>query len=111
MSTRKIAVNRSLVGVLAVGTLVIGVVGWVFGDGSASNVGFYAAFLRMGALLAAFWLALPSKHRDAAWANISPWTFGAVVILILMLVRRPQIFVPLIAVLAVAALFLRPRRR
>lgn len=111
MSDGKIAVNRTLVGVLAVVFLALGAGVWGLGDGSSSQEGFYAASLRMGLLLGAFWLALPSKNREAAWANVSPWTFVAGVALLLMVVRRPRVFVPLLAILAIAALFIRPRRR
>ncbi|MEZ6058688.1 MAG: hypothetical protein R3C01_18455 [Planctomycetaceae bacterium] len=111
MSDGKIAVNRSLVGVLAAIFLLLGAAVWAFGSGSSSEEGFYAASLRMGLLLGAFWVALPTKNRAAAWANVSPWTFVGSMILIFLTVRRPRVFLPLLIGLALVAYFIRPRKR
>lgn len=108
MSQAGIPVNRTLVGVLTVACLGGAVVA-VLLQSWESPLG--AALLRTGVLLGAFWLALPSRGREAAWANVSPWTLVICVVLGIMFVRRPTLFLPLIAVIAAAALFLRPRRR
>ncbi len=108
MPEGSIPVNRTLVGVLAIGCTLTGLAFAIFDSFESAAFG---AFLRTGVLLGAFWLALPSKNRDAAWANVSPWTLAITVVLILILVRRPRAFLPLIAVVAAAAIFIRPRRR
>ena len=67
-----------------------------------------AAFVRVGLLLGAFWLALPTKSRPAAWSNVSPYVVVAIVVA-LLLVRQMRVFVPLLLVVALLAFFLRPR--
>jgi hypothetical protein len=104
----KIPVNRGLVGILTLGCLAGAVVAAIVNSWDSPLA---AALLRTGVLLGAFWLALPSKGRQAAWANVSPWTLAICLVLGVLFVRRPRIFFPIIAVVALAALFLRPRRR
>ena len=97
-----------LVGVLAVVFTIVGVlIGWL---DSMDNV-WCGSFVRTGVLLGVFWLALPSRHRAAAWANVSPWTLVAVLAVVLLFVRRPQIFFGIAALLAIAMLIIRPRPR
>jgi lipid-A-disaccharide synthase-like uncharacterized protein len=108
MPQSKVPVNRWLVGVLAVTCLTTAVVigalhSW---EGAAC-----AAFLRVGVLLAAFWMALPSRHREAAWANISPWTLVGCVALALVFVRWPPLFFSFVAMIVIASIFMKPRRR
>lgn len=67
-----------------------------------------AGCLRVGLLLGAFWLALPTKSRPAAWANISPYAVVAIVAALLF-VRQMRVFLPLLLVLGVFAFFVRPR--
>ena len=98
-------VNRTLVGILA---LVCCVAGAVMALAVPDQDAMAAAFVRVGLLLGAFWLALPTKSRPAAWANVSPWLVVAVVVG-LLLVRQMRVFIPLLLVVAVLALILRPR--
>lgn len=107
---QKIAVNRPLVGILAVVCLGAAVaIGVAFPDDNTWNL-WQGGFMRVGLLLSAFWLALPTRNREAAWANLSPSTFIAVLIVLMALVRFPlRIMVPLLAVLIVIGLLLRPR--
>lgn len=107
MTDQRVPVNRPLVGVIALSCLVaaisIGVVDtW-------ENM-WCAAFVRVGLLMSAFWLALPSRHREAAWANISPYTFVGVLVAIFVVARWKSALPIVIAVLAIS-LMLRPRRR
>ena len=74
--TKKIEVNRPLVGVIALGCLVIAGVLWQMPD---SNDMWVAGFMRAGLMTGAIWLALPTKNRPAAWANVSPRTLIGVV--------------------------------
>jgi hypothetical protein len=108
MSSAKVPVNRMLVGVLAVGCVVAGF-GIALLDTWENAV--FAGLLRTGVLLGAVWLALPTKSRQAAWANISPWTLLGFLIVAVIAIRRPQIFFPMVAVFVVATLLIRPRRR
>ena len=69
MAQQKVPVNRTLTGFLTIACLVVGF-GALFYMPERRAVA--AAFIRVGVLLGAFWLALPTKTREAAWANVSP---------------------------------------
>ena len=63
MAQTQLPVNRTLVGVLAMVCLAAGaVIGYVE---SLENV-WCGSFIRTGLLLGAFWIALPSRGREAA---------------------------------------------
>lgn len=108
MTATRVPVNRTLVGVLALACL-----------GSAAVIamvdtwenGASAACLRVGLVLGAFWLALPTKSREAAWANLSPWTLVGCVGLALILYRWPLVFMGLIAMIVSASVLMKPKRR
>lgn len=107
MSDQRVPVNRHLVGMIALGclgaALAIGIVDtW-------ENM-WCAAFVRVGVLMGAFWLALPSKHREAAWANLSPYTVVAALVAVFV-VARWKSALPIVIVIAVISLMLRPRGR
>jgi len=69
--------------------------------------------VRTGVLLGAFWLALPTRTRDAAWANVSPVAFFLTIGGIIFFAARPKAFllyvVPALLLLGALSLFLRPR--
>lgn len=108
MTDTQVPVNRSLVGLLAIICVVAGAAVGYFD--SLENV-WCGSFVRTGLLLGAFWLALPSGRREAAWANVSPWTLVAALGAALIFVRRPKIFFVILAVLIVAAVVIKPRRK
>ena len=98
--------KRALVGLLAIGcTVVAGVVLTI--DVSSA---FGAALLRVGLLLGAFWLALPTKDRPAAWARVSPWTVGIVVAVALLLPSAKPI-IPVLVIGVLIGWIVRPRNR
>jgi hypothetical protein len=107
MADQRVPVKRHLVGVIAFGCL-----------GSALAIGLFdtwenmwcAAFVRVGVLMGAFWLALPSKHREAAWANVSPYTIIAALVAVFV-VARWRAALPIVIGVALVALVLRPRGR
>jgi hypothetical protein len=107
MTDQRVPVNRSLVGLIALACL-----------GAAATIGILdtwqnmwcAAFVRVGLLMGAFWLALPSRHREAAWANVSPYTILAALVAVFV-VARWRSALPIVVVIAVLALVLRPRQR
>lgn len=108
MAPQQVPVNRALVGLLGIACVVIGVViGWT---DSWQNV-WCGSFVRTGVLLGAFWVALPSGNREAAWANVSPWTLVLSLLAALFFVRRPRVFFVIIALVIVAAVVIRPKRR
>ncbi|MEM7812798.1 MAG: hypothetical protein AAF532_15080 [Planctomycetota bacterium] len=88
---------------------------WVVGGGAAVSLlaaaGLFVAApdrpflwsgaLRAGVLLGVFWLALPTKSRPAAWADVKP---GPVVIglaTLFLVVRFPKVGVPLAVLLVI----------
>ncbi|MEZ6066396.1 MAG: hypothetical protein R3B90_11975 [Planctomycetaceae bacterium] len=108
MPQPSLPVNRTLVGVLAVVLTLAGVAVGLYD--SLDNM-WCGGLLRTGVLLAALWIALPTRHRPAAWANISPWTAVGAVILLVIFVRQPRAFIIVVAILVAGAIFVRPRRR
>lgn len=102
-----------MVGVLAVVCLGTALALWLTNSGGRQSDLWLAAFLRVGILLCALWLALPTKSRDAAWANVSPLTFAGLLLLLAGLARPIfRIFLPLGIVLIILGLLKRkPRSR
>jgi len=107
MAEQQISVNRTLVGVIAAACLVAGVaIGFL---DEFTNL-WCAAFIRVGLVMGALWIALPTRDRKAAWANVSPVTLVAVLAVAVMLAGRPRVFFPLLVVAAILWFFVRPRR-
>ena len=106
MPEKSVTVNRTLVGVIAVVCLCAGVV--IMLVDSYQNM-WCAAFVRVGLVMGALWIALPSRGREAAWANVSPYTLLAVLFGALVFVRRPLFFLPLLVAFTMIGLFVRPR--
>ncbi len=111
MSKEKIPVNRKLVGILALvclGSAAILFLG--FRDEESWQL-WQAAFTRVGIVMSAFWLALPSKHREAAWTNLSPTTLIGLFATIVAAGRFPKVVIPIAIVVAIIGLLLRPRSK
>ncbi|MEZ6123917.1 MAG: hypothetical protein R3C49_12160 [Planctomycetaceae bacterium] len=99
--------KRVLVGILCVVCLGGGLALLFF----PGNEGLQAALLRVGLVLVAFWLCLPTKDRPAAWRVFSSnWTVIALIGGALIIPRAKALF-PLLAALIGIALFARPRKR
>lgn len=99
--------KRVFVGLFSIICLIVGVALNFY----PGNDGLQGALLRVGMLLAAFWLAMPTKSRPAAWKVLSSnWALvGAVASAILM--PRVKGMFPVFAVLVAVAYFARPRNR
>lgn len=105
----KVEVNRPLVGVIAFVCILTSVVLELLPD---ANEMWVAGFRRAGIMTAAVWLALPTKNRPAAWANVSPWTLIGVVGGIVAVAARPRallFFVPILIALAILGKVLKGR--
>jgi hypothetical protein len=89
--------NRWLVGLSGIGCLLVGVF-WPW-ESTAQGEIWKGSFIRAGLLLGAFWLGMPTHGRAAAWSKVSPWWVAGAILLVLVIIRRPWIFIPLIAVL------------
>ena len=99
--------RRIYVGLLAIASL-IGAVVLLFYPG---NDGMQGAFVRVGLLLGAFWLALPTKTRPSAWKGMmSNWTVPGLIITALVIPRLKFMF-PVLAIIVGIAYFARPRPR
>ena len=109
MSGEKITINRTLVGVLALVCLGTALAIWIGVPAGQNTWMWVGAFTRVGVVMSAFWLALPSRHREAAWANVSPLTFAGIVVAVIALASRPRVALPILAVVAVLWFVLRPR--
>jgi hypothetical protein len=108
-----VPVNRGLLGVLAVACLLISV-GLAIAQLGDQADKWQGAFMRVGVLLSAIWIALPSRENDPAWANVSIWNLlGGVLALVLVArLRIPlKLILPLAVVATGAILLLRPRSK
>lgn len=111
MKSRTIPVNRPLVGILALVCLAAALALTIF---SREEELWRSAFMRVGLLLGAFWLALPTRQRPSAWANVSPTTLIVSLLALVMIARMRiplKLVVPVLVVLVLAILILRPRKR
>ena len=98
--------KRIYVGILSIGCVVASAI-LLFYPG---NDGLQAALLRVGLLLGAFWLAMPTKTRPAAWKSFSSnWTLVGLIITAIVIPRAKMMF-PVIAIIAGIAYFARPRK-
>ena len=113
MSGEKIPISRTMVGVISLACLLTAgyLHQFVTIEQFAQKVAATGAFMRVGLLMFAFWLALPGKNREAAWANVSPWFFVGLILAIFGVAYRPKIAVPLIIIIAVIGFVLRPRKK
>ncbi len=112
MQKSKTTVSRPLVGFLAIGLLSIAffLSLWPGALSGAAGATVGGAAARVGIVMAALWLALPSRNRPAAWANVSITSAAPVVLAALALFRIPfRILIPLAGIVMVAGLVLRPR--
>ena len=108
MSDEKITINRTMVGLLALVCLGTSLTIWLV---SPTEQFWLAAFMRVGLLMLAFWLALPTRSREAAWANVSPKILIGMALAIVVVVIRPnavKVAVPILIVLAIVSFVLRP---
>lgn len=109
---KKPAVNRNLVGVLTLLCLGAAVGLWIYAPEESSRFELLqAAFVRVGCLLAAFWIALPGGGRAAAWENLSPGALIGILLAIVGVAVRPKVAVPILIVLVVIGFVLRPRKK
>lgn len=107
----KVQINRPMVGIISLVCLGL----WIFlysrdPNAEGDMLIWQGGFMRSGLLMGAFWFALPTKNREAAWANVSPWTLVGMIVAFGAMVARPKVFVPLFAALGAVGYFLRPRK-
>lgn len=76
--------KRHTVGIIAILSSSIGLIAWLM-EGSASAIA--GPCVRIGIVLAALWLALPTRTRPAAWARIRPWHLVCLILFLIFLPR------------------------
>jgi hypothetical protein len=106
MPIPRLDINRPLTGILSLGLLVLGFGFW-FADIGTEMM--RAGFIRSGLVMGALWLALPTRHRPAAWEDV---TWSSVVLVLLSVVvflsaRLRWTVLPLVLVVGIAVYFLR----
>ena len=111
MSQGKIAINRTLVGVLALVCLASAVGILMFAPSEDNWNMWQAGFTRVGLVMWAFWIALPSGDREAAWANVTPLTFVGIILAVVCIAYRPKVAIPVLIVLTVIGFLVRPRAK
>lgn len=104
-----VEINRPLTGFLALVCLTGAAVVWGFGLEEGQSPLWTAGFMRVGLLMSAFWLALPTQDRPAAWANVSRTTFIGLIVSLFAMFRFPKVAFGMIAVLGAMHFFVRPR--
>ncbi|MFO0918892.1 MAG: hypothetical protein U0872_11330 [Planctomycetaceae bacterium] len=113
MTTRSIPVNRAAVGLIAgacfaAAAMLAVASAWI--PENSSLVLWQGGCVRIGLLMGAFWLALPGKHQQAAWTDLSPKTIGMMLLVFLLMTRIPlRVLLPGGLVVGTLLLFLRPR--
>jgi len=110
----KISVNRPLVGIISLGCLITAIVLWVRHPEDDYLRMWVAGFVRAGLMTGAVWIALPTKNREAAWANVSPLTLIGGIVGIIAVAARPRVlvlFIPIFIGLGLLGFVLKPRGR
>lgn len=99
--------KRPLIGVITIICLTVAAVSAANGDWNTATTG---AFVRVGLVMGAVWLAYPSIRHGQLWRRFSR---GAIIFLVVLAIfaRRMRYFLPLIAVGLVVFWFVRPKRR
>ncbi len=106
-----IPINRVSIGCIAIGCwLLAGLIWWAGWESQGAL--WQGALSRVGVVMAAFWIAMPTRTREAAWARVSwKWVLGGLVALIVIGRSRVPLrfLIPALIVTAVVVLILRPR--
>ena len=112
MARQTININRPLVGICALLCFAGAAVLVMTGRGSGDGQLWVAAGIRVGLLLSAFWLAMPTNTRAAAWANVSPWALVGIAVMAFVVARHPRVLIalfPLLLAVAFIGRVLRPK--
>jgi hypothetical protein len=99
--------RRRRVGVVTIVCFVVAMIGL---NTAGTDSAWPAAALRISIVLGALWLCLPTSQRPAAWSKLTRGRL-AVIVLAAVFINRLKFFVPLLAVVAVFAWIIRPKKR
>jgi hypothetical protein len=101
--------NRMLVAVITLACFGIAAAMWYGGYSKEQQLSF-SGLIRVGIFMGAFWLALPSKSRFAAWKGLSPWVVVCIAVGIFFLPRL-KYSIPLFLGMLVLLVFIKPRKK
>ena len=107
---QKVTINRRLVGCLALAFLVGAVVAFTRAltkEDDSVNM-WQSICTRVGVVLGALWLALPKDGTLGKWAEVSMTKLLVIVLALIVVVRAPQRYVPILLAVAAAGRYLRP---
>jgi hypothetical protein len=112
MNSQTVTVNRALVGVIGLALLIVsGVMTLMGADGSQEM--WAGACLKVGLVMAALWLALPSITRNPVLAQASWVTLVGALALALIVARTRvplKVVIPVLVAFVIAVRILGPRR-
>jgi hypothetical protein len=113
MDDSNAALRRLFAGVIALSLLAAAVLLWILPGPSTSQATamWRGACGRIGIVMAALWMAMPTRTRPAAWSNLNPRSVGAVGLVALAMRFPLRLLLPVGGILVVAGMLLRPRRR
>lgn len=98
-----------MVGVLALVCLMVWGAMFLLPESSNATDLWHGAFLRIGVVMAAFWISLPARGRDAAWSGINATTLVGAAFLAFLTARLRFAVIPIAIGVVMVGLFLRPR--
>jgi hypothetical protein len=111
MDRSPLAVRKLIVGLIALACLVTAAAMWIFTDDPQTNAA-NAVAMRLGIMLGALWLALPSRGESLAWGKALPAVLAVIAVLALVRNWRVLIYaIPIAILVAIAAAFIRPRSK
>jgi len=90
--------RRHAIGIIALVLLLLAVVFWIWPPPWSGDLFARGAFVRVGAIMAALWLAYPEVKR------LPPWLLAAIPLLLVILAVRPRWFLialPIVIALAI----------
>jgi hypothetical protein len=112
MDGSPLAVRKLIVGLISLACLVTAAALWIFAEDPEKNPA-TAVTMRLGIMLGALWLALPSRGDNVAWGKALPAIFAVILVLAVIRVNwRILVYaIPVAIVVAILAAFIRPRSK
>jgi hypothetical protein len=98
-------INKPLVGIIGLVCLIASAVCWAYFPEQTSA---QSAFLRIGIVMSALFLALPKAGEHVRWERLAPIIVGSVV-LIALTKRMILVILPLLLVIGIALTIFRPK--
>ena len=110
MNPSPLAVRKLLVGLISLGCLITAAVSCYYTDWTNPLV---AITMRLGVMLGALWLALPSEGDSIAWQKALPVVVAVMAAMAFLRInwRVLLYLLPVALVVAVVAAFIRPKQK